>query len=638
MSLLTSEASTCSGLRIVNIPERVSAQCATRSTASFGLEGTCQVGCFACGSRGHELEIQLPDAYRPAVRVPQCAEANAYSSAQHSSAQPLRSSLRAETHKLCGTAADALIFGLDADEKVSHEKTSLDIPRLHARKALHAALPARLYPQLPFCQAKKTVQRARFQFAPFSVQRSLRHLRGGGTPLMVASELRDEAETADLAASSSAADTTLCIACAGTSSISVICASILKNAVGIGIFALPGLIAKGVSPIQVALMVTTLGALSAHAFFLLGRAALETNATDNDQLWANTMGSNLLPMRLGVLLMAYGSCVQYLSTLVELVPPLLPLLGFSPARGLTQLTGNLRAVAILLISSCLYPMCTANDLYALRHVSSFGTVSVIYSTLFVLVRAMDGSYAPGGKFFASAAATASALPPAFGLSLNPATLAFAGCVNTAFMAHLSVPRYAHELRNPTPRRFGLAVAIGFTAVALLSMAVGIAGVATFGSECKGLLLLNYDLVRDRAAQLVCAATFISVLTGFPLVFLAMRDALVTWITGRYAATPHIGKRDLRSMLQQPKVLSLLLCALCALGSMVAKDVAFVIALRGAFLGSLVNFAIPALVFLRSAHGRNAQTRVRRAHKAMVGYGVLAAAASTWQVLRLGLAR
>ena len=186
------------------------------------------------------------------------------------------------------------------------------------------------------------------------------------------------------------------------------------------------------------------------------------------------------------------------------------------------------------------------------------------------------------------------------------------------------------------------------------MAVGIAGVATFGSACKGLLLLNYDLLHDRAAQLVVGATFISVLSGFPLVFLAMRDALATWIrervereesaresareSGREATSYGREATSQRWLVEHPNVLSLLLCALCALGSLLAKDVAFVIALRGALLGSLVNFAIPALVFLRSPHGSTTTALNRRSHMAMAAYGLVGAAASTWHVVRLGLVR
>ena len=69
-------------------------------------------------------------------------------------------------------------------------------------------------------------------------------------------------------------------------------------------------------------------------------------------------------------------------------------------------------------------------------------------------------------------------------------------------------------------------------------------------------------------------------------------------------------------------------ALCAGGALVAKDVAFLIALRGALLGSLVNYAWPALVFLRSARGRGSVRGVRAAHIAMIAYGIVGSILST----------
>ena len=79
-----------------------------------------------------------------------------------------------------------------------------------------------------------------------------------------------------------------------------------------------------------------------------------------------------------------------------------------------------------------------------------GVLLVLYSAAFVLLRAVDGSYAPGGRFFAPAAAAAtSTAVPLLGFAMTPAVFALAGSLNTAFMAHLNVPRYAMELREAT---------------------------------------------------------------------------------------------------------------------------------------------------------------------------------------------
>ena len=81
-------------------------------------------------------------------------------------------------------------------------------------------------------------------------------------------------------------------------------------------------------------------------------------------------------------------------------------------------------------------------------------------------------------------------------------------------------------------------------------------------------------------------------------------------------------------------MSAVLLSLCALGALVAKDVSYVIAMRGALLGSIVCFAVPALVFLRSARGLRSRLRTKRAHMALVGYGLASAVASTVSVVRL----
>ena len=82
--------------------------------------------------------------------------------------------------------------------------------------------------------------------------RTLKSLRGGGTRLTMSSLPPGDSsdKCTDLVGSSLVGSS---VGSTSASSIFVICASILKNAVGIGIFALSGVIATGVSPLQVVL-------------------------------------------------------------------------------------------------------------------------------------------------------------------------------------------------------------------------------------------------------------------------------------------------------------------------------------------------------------------------------------------------
>ena len=93
--------------------------------------------------------------------------------------------------------------------------------------------------------------------------RTLKSLRGGGTRLTMSSPGDSSDKCTDLVGSSLVGSSLVGSSLVGSSlvgssvgstsasSIFVICASILKNAVGIGIFALSGVIATGVSPLQV---------------------------------------------------------------------------------------------------------------------------------------------------------------------------------------------------------------------------------------------------------------------------------------------------------------------------------------------------------------------------------------------------
>ena len=53
----------------------------------------------------------------------------------------------------------------------------------------------------------------------------------------------------------------------------------------------------------------------------------------------------------------------------------------------------------LLIWVVLYPLCSLKDLAALAPFSIAGVCSVAYVVGFMCVRALDGSYAPGGAYY-----------------------------------------------------------------------------------------------------------------------------------------------------------------------------------------------------------------------------------------------
>ena len=59
----------------------------------------------------------------------------------------------------------------------------------------------------------------------------------------------------------------------------------------------------------------------------------------------------------------------------------------------------------------LLPLCLLKQLDALKYTSMLGLGGVLYCALFVVLRFLDGSYRPGGKFFSLIDAS---LQPSFG--------------------------------------------------------------------------------------------------------------------------------------------------------------------------------------------------------------------------------
>lgn len=122
------------------------------------------------------------------------------------------------------------------------------------------------------------------------------------------------------------------------------------------------------------------------------------------------------------------------------------------------------------------------------------------------------------------------------------------------------------------------------------------------------------------------ATLLSVAMLAAFSFLALRDA----------TAPHVlrtGTTDGADDRLRETGLRLVLAALVHAAAFFARDVGFIIALRGALLGSLVCFTMPAMIFLHSERGRTAGRTSRALHKALAAYGVTMAALSTACVLK-----
>ncbi len=144
----------------------------------------------------------------------------------------------------------------------------------------------------------------------------------------------------------------------------------------------------------------------------------------------------------------------------------------------------------LLSPFVLLPLSLMKDLSALAVGSLIGTCGTLYTALFMSLRAIDGTYAPGGKFyallepsmrpaFAAAAGGGASAPPLINLSI----FVLVSMLASAYVAHYNAPKFYAELAPPADGssklpRFNAVVLAGFVLAATLSGVIMSAGYLT----------------------------------------------------------------------------------------------------------------------------------------------------------------
>ncbi len=364
---------------------------------------------------------------------------------------------------------------------------------------------------------------------------------------------------------------------------------IVNNVAGAGILTLSAGMAAGVGWVPASCLCITLGAISGITFHLIGAACEMTGETTFKGLWDATLGEgSAWLVDLSIALMCLSAAIIYAGILGDTATQLLNLVGL-PA----QL--NVRAINIGLLSIfALTPLSLLDDLSALSFTSLLGVVAVLYTALFIAYRALDGAYAlpsiaangaasstTGGQFIHS---LPKALIPSFSKAsrwkMDAKSLILVSNLGLAYIAHYNAPTFYRSLDRPSTKRFGKVCAMAFGVLSLLYLAIMLLGHRTFGDVTAANILRNYA-ERDPLAVLGRAATFASILFGFPLAMLGLKDSLFSLLT-------------LPDTLMKPATLLLLACV--ATVAILVTDIGLVVGISGALLGAAIVYIFPALIY------------------------------------------
>ena len=351
---------------------------------------------------------------------------------------------------------------------------------------------------------------------------------------------------------------------------------------GVGVFALPAGVAlfsdskKAVIP--AAALCIALGLVSAYTFSLYGRACAHYKTTTLKETWSKAVGEDT------------AWIVSFASTLKTLFA----CLTFSIVIGdsFTSLAKSMGAPALLhvrtnmiLLMSFLVvlPLCLLQSLAALAPFSAMGMAGTIYTKIFMMIRLVDGSYRPGGKFFND---VVPALQPVFGarpLPVNPLTMVLVSMLSTAYIAHYNAPTFYSELRDNTMPRFNAVSLAGFGIAIFMTLWVTLTGFLTFGGNASGYILNNYSGM-DKLASIARCSVGITILTSYPFTFTALRTGCLDML-----GVPV----DKRPELNTPTTLMILGAITSA--AMVITNVGFAVSFAGALFGNALMYCAPAII-------------------------------------------
>lgn len=347
-------------------------------------------------------------------------------------------------------------------------------------------------------------------------------------------------------------------------------------------------------------LLASFGLISAYTMISVGRACQRTKRWSFSGLWTELIGKkSAWVVELAMALMTFGCCIFYMAFAGDLFSALAGTVSSFPA------VLKKRAVDLVILGLCpLLPLCLMKNLSALQYTSFVGVVSILYTTLFVVKRSLDGTYSEGGDFFKTIDERFRSPVPApwaavklWRVGPGLVTLMNMSCV--AFMCHYNGVKYYEELEERTEKKYaitiGSAMAISFGVFTTMMLF----GFRTFGGAAQALLLNNYHRTDDPLASLARLATGFSILCGFPLMFAALKTSFfnaASEISEKFGEGGANMARRFQSDegLRVGCIVSLMTAITSVACTKSEEDVATIIGLIGAILGSGANYIIPAV--------------------------------------------
>jgi amino acid permease len=323
------------------------------------------------------------------------------------------------------------------------------------------------------------------------------------------------------------------------------------------------------------------GMAAAYMMYLVGRTIEITGHKSFAKIWEAVIGKKTawVPSFI-VFSVCFGCCLAYACMFGDLFAGCM--LGF----GIPSAT---RTVCLIVLGIFpVWPLSCMKDLSVLAPTSFGAIVAVCFTLGMMVLRFVDGSYAPGGDYHGGA--------PELGdhmLKFGPKSLALVNSLAVSYLCHYNGCKYYREYIGHRPDRFGKKIALSFSMVTCLFGVAMIFGFLThtFGSD--SVILNNYH-TDDLLANIARLSMGLANALSFPLMFSGLREQAIELICF-FAPS----KSEMTHYRKFQDALSTVFVLLIVVLAVLITDASIVVGLVGSLCGAATIYVVPCLLFDRS---------------------------------------
>jgi len=369
-----------------------------------------------------------------------------------------------------------------------------------------------------------------------------------------------------------------------SSSLSTVC-NLVVDLSPAGLLPLP-ICLKDTGLVPALLLAIGFAAACVWTMSLVGRTMVLTGKQTYASMWAEVIGPRTQWFPLLVLVaVTFGCSLGYLCLFADMMKSMLPL------EVVPQWTSP-RIWVLAIIMPPMLPLCMQKDLSALSVISGPAGLATLYALSVVVFRALDGSYAEGGRYHRGDAVQPFSHDRLFHMS--PKSLQLVNALAIGYLCHYNACKYYRELRGTTPRKFTHVVGAGVGMTSVSFITVMVFGFSTFGSDVKDVILSSYAS-DDGFANVARVSLSAAILGSLPLMFTGLRESVVELL--KLCCDPE-RQREFDRTVVQDMLSFALLCAL-VLVAMACNNVWSVLNIVGAVCGSTTIYVLPCLLYAES---------------------------------------